>query len=29
MTAVMALPGLVTGWLGGLMRPRRAAPAPG
>jgi hypothetical protein len=29
MTAVMALPGLVTGWLGGLIRRRRDAAAPG
>ena len=29
MTAVIALPGLVTGWLGGLIRRRRDAAAPG
>ena len=29
MTAVMALPGLLTGWLGGLIRRRRDAAAPG
>ena len=29
MTAVIVLPGLVTGWLGGLIRRRRDAAAPG
>jgi hypothetical protein len=29
MTAVIALPGLFTGWLGGLVRRRCDAAAPG
>jgi hypothetical protein len=29
MTAVIALPGILTGWLGGLIRRRRDAAAPG